>query len=627
MPKTKVHRIRFYEPDTLSSINSISINEEHKKLALMRRTLSKDAFNRSSSNSTIEIWNIDIVKSPFLEAVIPDNDDAPTLLESVLWGPGGRLFSCGLNGNFNEYDLSRKSIKQSYAVGTGAIWCMCFNRARDHIVFGTNEGTIAVYDLDTSHGDNVNFVKTCAKWNDRILSIHWYEDVINNVIITGSKGTISIWSYSSGRCMETMRVGKDIMVWCLDVLQNFIIVSGDSSGATTFWDGKTATMKESFKSHQADVLCLCQGNEKNVFSSGVDPIIHQFKVHFDGKIVVQPPLRNHTHDVRSLRFLKSGMLYSGGLDSYLMQTSFTKPMTFIRYSQDFSKHIHSFKNLCLLQYLMGIEIWQLPMESDNSISDTPVKLATIASKRQIIASALSEKWICYARFKGLVVLHRTAEKLEKVPLIGESSARPYDRLEILNETILCACSGMQANIYRLDPAGILLEKSLKVKTIIHQVKILPKVLIIVSENGAASLFSTSSWSEINKVDLGGPVVALELNPFQSNELWIALANKKLVMLDVESMVIKKKLQCSSFGDVNECFRGIAFTSKSLVVYDQNDLYSIGLPRGELRATDTTYRHILKIGTLPSDDLFVVEMTPEMLFRKLPPLLKKKRFNT
>lgn len=49
-----------------------------------------------------------------------------------------------------------------------------------------------------------------------------------------------MWNVQTGQAISRMSVsrrGKETIVWCLAVLSDDILVSGDSHGRLTFWDG------------------------------------------------------------------------------------------------------------------------------------------------------------------------------------------------------------------------------------------------------------------------------------------------------------------------------------------------------------------------------------------------------
>ena len=57
---------------------------------------------------------------------------------------------------------------------------------------------------------------------------------------------------------------KETIIWTIQVLQDFRIISGDSRGVITVWDGKLGTQIENHQALQADILALAL-NEKVKF--------------------------------------------------------------------------------------------------------------------------------------------------------------------------------------------------------------------------------------------------------------------------------------------------------------------------------------------------------------------------
>ena len=100
------------------------------------------------------------------------------------------------------------------------------------------------------------------------------------------------------------------MVWSLTVLPNKKqFVSGDSTGSIKIWDLTRFTLLQTFKMHDADVLCLVHDvKEEKIFSAGVDRKIHQFDLlnsknsskwtHSFNRLL-------HSNDVRSLAIFEN----------------------------------------------------------------------------------------------------------------------------------------------------------------------------------------------------------------------------------------------------------------------------------------------------------------------------------
>ena len=71
--------------------------------------------------------------------------------------------------------------------------------------------------------------------------------------------------------LESTGKKKPPLVWSVLLLSDLCVVTGDSSGHVSFFDGKHGTLIRRFASHQADVLTLAvTSDEAQVFASGVD---------------------------------------------------------------------------------------------------------------------------------------------------------------------------------------------------------------------------------------------------------------------------------------------------------------------------------------------------------------------
>lgn len=57
---------------------------------------------------------------------------------------------------------------------------------------------------------------------------------------------------------------EQTVVWCLGILADGTIMSGDSMGNVKIWDGKSGTQGQSFKGSGVDVLCLAVGSVRQV---------------------------------------------------------------------------------------------------------------------------------------------------------------------------------------------------------------------------------------------------------------------------------------------------------------------------------------------------------------------------
>ncbi|GAA5929919.1 hypothetical protein JCM1841_001258 [Sporobolomyces salmonicolor] len=105
--------------------------------------------------------------------------------------------------------------------------------------------------------------------------------------------------------------GEQTVVWTVAILEDGMVVSGDSMGNVKFWDGEMGTQSQSFRSHKADVLCLAIGSDgTSLFTSGVDQKTVEFRLvtvassrtHAvpAGRWIQASGRRLHSHDVRAI---------------------------------------------------------------------------------------------------------------------------------------------------------------------------------------------------------------------------------------------------------------------------------------------------------------------------------------
>ncbi|KAG7200412.1 hypothetical protein KM043_017865 [Ampulex compressa] len=288
MSTSKIHNIRFYNLEPKSA-TCLCYEQKTKKLALAR------------NDNSIEIWNVG--NAPFVEYTIaghPENS-----IEAILW-INGRLFSTGLHGLIVEYDLTTLVTKYEVAVTGGAAWCMDVNHEKTHLAIGTEDGYINTFVIDS---DALIYERIFDKQKGRILCIKW--DNTGEMIYTGSTDTVRVWSAISGHAIHKMTTSrkdakKETIVWCLEVTDDNIIVSGDSRGCLSFWDPHMGTLIESHESHTADILAVTLSYDMNiVYCAGVDPVVRSFckiilKSSGKPQWVKGIERRLHAHDVRAL---------------------------------------------------------------------------------------------------------------------------------------------------------------------------------------------------------------------------------------------------------------------------------------------------------------------------------------
>lgn len=224
----------------------------------------------------------------------------------------------------------------------------------------------------------------------------------------------------------------ETVVWCLTVVDDLTIISGDSRGKLSIWDGKLGALVESYQSHRADVLSLVVSENKDViYCAGVDPnIVSYVKVNIkEGhqKWVKSIQRKIHDHDVRALVVIEN-KVYSGGVDGYLA-CSYYPPKTLLKYPpflQSPCAVISKKKKYVMLKYAKHIELWSLGEVLPNEnfrysgtlpLKNGPKKLLHLCRsvkdesgeyvKEGIACCGISENglWLAYSTDHNLRIFH------------------------------------------------------------------------------------------------------------------------------------------------------------------------------------------------------------------------------
>ncbi|XP_075979047.1 UTP4 small subunit processome component l(3)72Dn [Anticarsia gemmatalis] len=351
---SKVHRVRYYNPKP-EPINCVSFNKTSKQIAVAR------------GDASIEIWDLNY--APCLVKFIPGVENGS--VEALGW-VNERLLSTGLGGALIEWDLDTLTLKTTVLLTGYAAWCLDVNTDNTLAAVGTEQGYVNLYSVDN---DEIVYKKLFDKQEGRILCCKFNNT--GNILVTGSVNTIRVWNVETGQAISRMSVsrrGREVIVWCLGVLSDNTVVSGDSLGRLIFWDSAVGDQIESYSTHKADILSIAISDDENsLFCSGVDPVIMNFiKVSKGvGKQTEAQWVKNvqrniHEHDVRGL-IIHGEKLISVGVDGYLTFSSYP-PKWVMRVPPMISAPRSSVcgrKKLLLLRYSNHLEVWKLGSYATN----------------------------------------------------------------------------------------------------------------------------------------------------------------------------------------------------------------------------------------------------------------------
>lgn len=321
-----LHRCRFvdYTPHTITSL-AFSQPSSPEKLAPSDLRL---AVGRS--NGDIEIWN---PRHNWTHELTLAGSKGRSI-EGLVWSSSSlnndnessRLFSIGGSTYITEWDLKTGRPLVNYDCNAGTIWSIDVNFKGDKLSVGCDDGSVVVVDISGGVG-SLEYDIVCQRQDARILSIKWNGD--KQIVGGCADGRIRVWSYdknTKGRILSTMRVDKSktesTLVWTLEVLpKRNQLISGDSTGHVKVWDLKFFTLMQSFKIHDADVLCIVRdANEERFYSAGIDRKIHQYDLlhtKSSSKWVHSFNRLLHSNDIRAMAIMESKsfkVLVSGGVE-------------------------------------------------------------------------------------------------------------------------------------------------------------------------------------------------------------------------------------------------------------------------------------------------------------------------
>ncbi|KAF8428185.1 WD40-repeat-containing domain protein [Tirmania nivea] len=347
-----LHRSRFVDY-TPPSITTLAFSHPNlSKSSLIPATL-RLAIGRS--NGDIEIWN-PLKGSWFHESTLKGGKGRS--IEGLAWiqdtlSDGGqlRLFSIGYSSVVTEWDLESGRPRKHVDCNGGVIWSIAAQprvlsgmnqdggEPRQDLVVGLDDGSVTLLSTDGGPGflEYNKPLMRSSSTKARVLCLAWQNRY--TVVAGMADSTIRVWDIRSGRVVTRMTLGKDTkrkggsreaLIWAVKVLRNGDIVSGDSRGEVMFWDGKTYSLRQRIKAHEADVLTLDVNKSGDmVVASGVDRrtvfIGLQQAGPNKGRWAELSGQRVHSHDVRAIAAWEGGSMstiVSGGVDMTPIITPF-----------------------------------------------------------------------------------------------------------------------------------------------------------------------------------------------------------------------------------------------------------------------------------------------------------------
>ena len=331
-----LHRISGPVPWSPASVVSMSASRDGSLCAAVREDGRVDLYGgeRDASLSFVKSIPSWADASPS-SIVVVDGDD----LQQQEKGTSSRkvrMFVGGMDGTITELDSGRRQARLVCDSYGGAVWGLAalavarrnanvagndhddrgdHGDTADHddtddggyshrLAAACDDGSVKVFGVDADGSPGVTLIKSFLPVDGRVLCVAWDESR-GRVVSGGSDGCVHVWDGKTGQELMRITVGggnskntrnddktarpsaatadddddvNAVCVWAVKVLGDGTIVSGDSLGQVTFWDGRFGTMLAKFNPNGADVLALEASEDGGlVFSSGIDPRIAVFR--------------------------------------------------------------------------------------------------------------------------------------------------------------------------------------------------------------------------------------------------------------------------------------------------------------------------------------------------------------
>lgn len=525
MAEFTIHNVRFYDFEP-KAIQCMAFEDETSRLALSR------------ADGSIEIWNCK--HRPFMQLVLPADSEAS--IEGLSWCDG-RLFSVGLHGFVLEHDLSLCTVKSRTAVTGGPTWCIALSPDKRMLAAGTEEGYVCLFDI---YSDEIMYSKTLEKQEGRILSICWHSS--GNYIVTGSINYVRLWSLKEGRvtrCSFAHGKRQEIIVWCVAILDDMTIISGDSRGTVCFWNSSLGTLIDSVQSHKADVLCLAVGlDQTSVNVAGVDPTITRVNLSKTGgkqgkkaRWIPTVKFRMHTHDIRALALSRKDKLYSGGVDTILAVTSYP-PKTVTKIPTPLYPGYISVgckSESILLRYKERLELWRLgrPREVKSTgnylpIAEDRVKLLELQCNEgdSIQWCALSPQghWIAYIAKQTLKIFQffhptiHTQVSIRRVRVMSKEIETTRQVLWLTEGRLASVTMSGTIQIITISEMEASVENVLKPKNSVLRLICSAdgNILVVVDNQQTVTAYNLNKGHDTILPSYNSPVTAVGVNPFSED---------------------------------------------------------------------------------------------------------------
>lgn len=501
---------------------------------------------------------------------------------------------------------------------------MDYHKGTQTLVIGTEEGIINVFDTSD---DDLQFLKLLDRQDHRIVCCKFNH--AGDCLVSGSIDAVKVWNMKTGHVINKMSTGRsdlhnETIVWCVEVLKDFTIITGDSRGRVTFWDGNLGTQIDWVQASIADVLCLAvSSDEKNFFCSGVEQIVRKYmqittnKEHqqFEQWIRCSKRFRLHTHDIMAMVIINDEVITSG-IDGFITRS--TQDLKIIErhgpiLKSPFAK-IAEDARLMLMQYPDYLEVWKLATASDDieptgdqeeseeenevmkalkqksesnhfKITSFPEKFLELRSQKDemIISSSISMngKWIAYSTINSIRLFHFDIENRKPHLMRIKNNPDEFQPCTLLtfSKDKLFTVNGDKCTIFDIPSSSIEHRQTIELENnhtdLIHKIEVSKsgKFLIIASLCGGVSIWCLKKGKYIHETNLPkhkSPVTAMTIHQNQA-KLVIAFSDNKVCEYDLEQFLINESITCGEDPTKNAISHiCLDPNNSSAIIYSQNN---------------------------------------------------------
>lgn len=279
---------------------------------------------------------------------------------------------------------------------------MDYHKGSGMLVVGTEEGIINVFDTSD---DDLQFSKLLDRQDHRIVCCKF--NATGDRLISGSIDAVKVWNVTTGHVIHKMSTGRvnmhnETIVWSVEVLKDLTIVTGDSRGRLTFWDGNLGTQIDWVQASVADILCLAvSSDEKQIFCSGVEQLVRKYMKISNTKenqgrdqwIRCAKKYRLHSHDIMAMTSINDDEIITSGIDGFLTRCDYDLKIIerlgpFLR--NPFAK-ISQDARLIMMMYTNYLEIWKLATGSDEEEEEEKMYQSESETEENEILNAFKPK--------------------------------------------------------------------------------------------------------------------------------------------------------------------------------------------------------------------------------------------